>query len=209
MLSISLAALIALPLSVAAQDSLDNLDDPIPTIAYATDARRGTGGYKDDWGVLHAANARPLESKASDAIRFSTSPELGGTGMIFEARLNEEDQASVEVSYFSGSHRDWSRTGGMQFSVSADRYLEFAATIDKWLAVEVREGGDICTDGPSYVTERLLKKRQSWLAGYCSGNPNTEIAKVVADFLSGWVSDRALGYRRIDPPSRQEDEELE
>ncbi len=139
--------------------------------------------------LLDDAGAPRAQRLGADAVRFSSQPELGGTGYII--LLNADGRA--EVTWFYGHPRSgWRRTHRARLQVSEGEYRGVVAEVDRLLAEgiadpEQREGetGDViveCTDGPGYLTERVSNGHVIWFRPQCSG-ANSQIA----DYLTSWA----------------------
>lgn len=148
------------------------------------------GEYRPSRGdVLQAARAPRLSSIGVDAIRFSSTPALGGRGWIVELRKGQAGGAVGEAQFFSGHPRTkWTRTGWIKLSLPDAAYAELASRIDLLLTrKEPASASDevvVCTDGPGYLTERRRAGMTVWLSGFCDGNPNDEIAVLMSDAIS-------------------------
>jgi hypothetical protein len=129
----------------------------------------GEGEYRrESWDVLAAARAPPLSSLGREAFRFSATPALGGTAIIFTLYPRHGHPALARAQFFEGHPSiGWTRTGDVRFGVSMTNFERLTAAVDGYLAksvpsqAELRQGHDasedeiiLCTDGPAYVTER-------------------------------------------------------
>lgn len=138
--------------------------------------------------VLDAAKLPPMAKLGSDAIRFSSTPALGGKAIIVQAR-RRDGQAQVTVVRLEGhERRGWKELDRTTKVISADRYARLARRIDKLLSdwrtrtVSPNDEMTICLDGPGYLIERVRRGAVVSLAGFCEHrHPNNEIAKMMSE----------------------------
>src|SRR5262245_59613855 len=86
--------------------------------------------------LLDDSRAPPIGGIAEDAIRFSSQPDLGGTGYIIAISAKGAD-----VSWYGGHPAlGWTRIREVHIEVGAGEYRRVAAEVDRWLARGEAEG---------------------------------------------------------------------
>jgi len=147
----------------------------------------GTGPYPRKADVLEAANAPELDTIGQDVVRFSSTPALGGRGVIIEIHRRDAEWATGTMTLLIGRPRGrWVTTATLLIEMKIPQFEELARQIDAQLQreeppLENVEGEIVvCTDGPGYVTERLSRGGSRWLSGFCDEHPNNRIAELMA-----------------------------
>ena len=159
--------------------------------------------------VLDAADRPQLQQLGRDAIRFSTMPALGGTAAIVEivddggTRLVGRVYALVGHPYLG-----WDIADDQMFSLSRREYAQLAASVDTAFADYPRLVGEmgegemfVCTDGPGFVTERVVRGRVATLAGDCriteqNEHPNTRIVALFVELVCRHLGHEAASALR-------------
>lgn len=151
-------------------------------------ANTGSGRYPRDADVLKGSKAPALEKIGDDVVRFSSTPALGGRGVVIELHRKDDRWATGTMSLLIGHPSyHWTTTATVILEINTSEYEALTQEIDAQLLrgepplVEL-ENGDIviCTDGPGYVTERLKNGHNQWLSGFCGDHPNNRIAELMA-----------------------------
>lgn len=147
----------------------------------------GTGPYPREADVLEATNAPALDKIGQDVVRFSSTPALGGRGVIIEIHRRDAEWATGTVTLLIGHPSDhWVTTATLVIEMKTPQFEALARQIDAQLRrkeppLENAEGEIVvCTDGPGYVTERLSRGGSHWLSGFCGDHPNNRIAELMA-----------------------------
>jgi hypothetical protein len=148
----------------------------------------GTGEFVRDVDVLSATKAQPMNEVGEDAIRFSTTPSLGGPAWIIELHADKRGRALGSVTFLY-----WVRdeaplnVGTLQVGLSDAQYAKLAAQVD-WLMHQPEPqpqtcGGrcliNICTDGAGLLTERRHDGVTTWMSGDCGNHPNNRIDRLM------------------------------
>jgi hypothetical protein len=161
-----------------------------PTLA---GAGVGKGEFAADRGVLATVHAEPLSQIGEDAIRFSTTPQLGGPAWVVEWRRDDQGNGRGKVTFLYWTRSDDPVvTGSLMLGLSKREYDQLSAKVDVLLRRPEPCVGDCgsviiaCTDGPGYVTERRSNGQTSWMTGDCGDHPNNEIAKLMLSSI--WPS---------------------
>jgi hypothetical protein len=134
--------------------------------------------------ILDAANSLPAHQLGDGAIRFSSMPELGGDAYVVEFRPDARGGARVRFNWFYGHLRwRWISEGSWTFDIAPRHFREFSATVDDAMSRVQRDPGPgeeesfpLCTDGPGFLTERVLGAEVVTMNGFCpySLNPDVE-----------------------------------
>lgn len=150
-------------------------------------ADSGSGVYHEEFDVLAATNAPALEALGRDVVRFSSSPALGGKGMIIELHRRDADWAEGTLTLLYGHPSEkWEIKATISLAISASEFDRLTRKIDAEMSKgeQQTEGADgtivVCTDGPGYVTERLAGGHSQWLSDSCGDHPNDRIAAMMA-----------------------------
>ena len=150
-------------------------------------ADSGSGAYPREFDVLSATNAPALEVLGKDVVRFSSSPALGGKGIIIELHRRDADWAEGTMTLLYGHPSEkWEIKATISLAISASEFDKLTRKIDAEMSKgeQQAEGADgtivVCTDGPGYVTERLAGDHSQWLSGSCGDHPNDRIAAMMA-----------------------------
>ena len=156
------------------------------------DAPRSTSG-----DIRNDVVAPLLADIGGDVVRFSSAPALGGRGYVMTF-AGAADGAWAEVIWVFGAPRSgWRISHRQRFELEPNEYEYIAGMVDDAFALgepNLRPDADtmiICTDGPGYLTERLMDGSSTWMAGQCGDeHPND----VIADYLFSWALSRLGGY---------------
>lgn len=163
-------------------------------------ADTGTGPYPRKADVLEATNAPALDMIGDDVVRFSSTPALGGRGVIIEIHRRDAEWATGTMTLLMGhpSHR-WVTTATLAIEMTTPRFEALSRQIDAQLRRKQPQLEDtkgelvVCTDGPGYVTERLGGEGSQWSSGFCGDHPNNRIAELIAPIAHGalerWLPD--------------------
>ena len=169
---------------------------------------------RDSHDVLSAVPRPALQQLGRDAIRFSTMPSLGGTAAIVE--VADSDRARLQARFYELDGQfliGWTVEGSQIFSLSRREYLSLAADVDAALAgyrdpVPDPDNGEtiVCTDGPGFLTERIIEGRVTTLAGDCppteqTAHPNTRIVALFVALVCRHLGHEAASALR--PYDRQ------
>ena len=149
----------------------------------------------------------------NDAIRFSSSPALGGTATVVEIKPDKQQLYLVTVSYLEGHPSlGWDKWGGFHFLINSE---DFNWLLQKIEAAErdgasrdsLTEGVDIvvCADGLGYLSEIRSKRKSRWISGFCGSNPNNTIALLMARLVRYGTSTFLKSLERS-PSVRLQDE---
>ena len=164
-------------------------------------ADSGSGEYHKEFDVLSATNAPALEVLGKDAIRFSSTPALGGKGIIIELHRRDADWAEGTMTLLYGHPSEkWETTATIAIVMKASEFDEFTRKVDAEMSkgeppTEDAEGMIVvCTDGPGYVTERLAGGRSKWLSGSCGDHPNDRIAAMMAPLAAHSIDPWLPGF---------------
>ena len=160
----------------------------------------GTGPYPREADVLEATNAPALDKIGKDVVRFSSTPALGGRGVIIEIHRRDAEWATGTVTLLIGHPSDrWVTTATLVIEMKTPQFEALAGQIDAQLRrkeppLENAKGEIVvCTDGPGYVTERLSRGDSQWLSGFCGDHPNNRIAElmtpIAARSFDRWLPD--------------------
>lgn len=148
-------------------------------------ADSGSGAYPKKFDVLSATNAPALEALGKDVLRFSSTPALGGNGIIIELHRRDADWAEGTMTLLYGHPADkWVTTATIALIMKASEFDELTRKVDAEMSKGERQTEDVegeivvCTDGPGYVTEKLAGGHSKWLSG-CD-HPNDRIAALMA-----------------------------
>lgn len=163
----------------------------------------GTGPYRREADVLEATNAPTLDKIGEDVVRFSSTPALGGRGVIIEFHRRDAEWATGTMTLLIGHSSDrWITTATLAIEMKTTQFLALTREIDTQLRrreppLENAEGEIVvCTDGPGYVTERLSRGDSKWLSGFCGDHPNNRIAELMAPIAARsferWLPDFIL-----------------
>ncbi|HWA63300.1 MAG TPA: hypothetical protein VG939_18130 [Caulobacteraceae bacterium] len=160
----------------------------IAVLTSAAHAASGSGAFSGaSTDVLGASHARSLAAISDDAVRFSSSPALGGLGWIVELHKTPKG-AQGEALFFDGHPSlGWRRIGWLRLAASDANYARLVARIDELLGRGDPEAAGplvICTDGPGYLTERRLNGKTTRLGGFCGDHPNNEIASIMEGVIA-------------------------
>jgi hypothetical protein len=125
--------------------------------------------------ILEAAHRPSAGRLGSEAIRFSSRPQLGGRAAVVEIVRRGRGQADVRLFTFIGHWRTrWEPQDDDQFLLPAAEYRQLAAQVDAALAryrepVPDPNNGEtiVCMDGPGFLTERVKGARVTSLVGQC------------------------------------------
>jgi hypothetical protein len=156
----------------------------------------GSGEVERGVDVLSATHARPMSEVGDDAIRFSTTPSLGGRAWIVEWRGDERGRGATGSITFLYWTRDGAplNVGTVQIGLSKEEYSALATEVDRLMRSpepkpQTCENGhcliDVCTDGPGYLIERRHGGSTTWMSGDCGDHPNNRIAKLMLS--SAWT----------------------
>lgn len=170
-------------------------------------AEAGQGPLPVDKGIRRAAGAVPLDRIGDDVIRFSSSPALGGSGVVIEIHRRDGKSAVGAVRLLVGHRDQWTTLGTLAIEMPVTDFDALAGRVDALMdrgePSKTRDGNIIvCTDGPGYVTERRSGGHSRWLMGFCGDHPNKEIATLmgrlaVRNFEQWWPGpDGRLAARR-------------
>lgn len=158
------------------------------SISYA-DA--GAGRYSREASVLKASNAPALDNIGEDVVRFSSTPALGGRGVVIEIHRRDDQWSTGTMTLLVGHPADrWVTTATLVIEMKTSEFEALTREIDAQLLreeppLENSEGEIVvCTDGPGYVTERLVGGRSQWLSGFCGDHPNNRIAELIAPIVA-------------------------
>lgn len=142
--------------------------------------------------VLDAVGAPPLNQIGPDAFRFSQEPALGGRGYVMTF-AGHADGARAEIIWLDGHPRSgWRRTRRVRLELDLGEYERLASFVDEELErgepILMSDGeGIVCTDGPGFLTERVMDGVHRWMSGFCGdAHPNNAIK----GYLAGWALDR-------------------
>lgn len=169
----------------------------IATPAFAQDAGAGDAPRATRHDVRDAVSAPLLGEIGPDVFRFSQAPALGGRGYVMTF-VGQADGAWAEIIWLDGHPSlGWRVTRRQRFELAPSEYERLATFVDQQLArgaPDLRsEAGDVimvCTDGPGYLTERLMDGDQSWLRGFCGDDHPNDAIKA---YLSAWALHRLGG----------------
>jgi hypothetical protein len=149
--------------------------------------------------VLVRAMRPPMSDLGPDAVRFSTSPALGGVAYVVEIVPRGRNFARVTVLGLWGHERDtWTIDDRIRFNLAGSRYRALTSKVDAELtrarAISKSDETDgesyICTDGPGYLTERIVNGAAVSLIGFCDpDHPN----RAISDEMLGLLCSH-LGY---------------
>jgi hypothetical protein len=136
--------------------------------------------------VLDAVRRPAARKLGRDAIRFSTSPALGGRAAVVEIVPKDHGSARLRAFALSGHPGlGWTEESRASVAVDAGEYRRIAAAVDAAFAeygpLESNTEDEVfivCTDGPGYATERVRDGRVLSLAGSCPRNVGVEHANV-------------------------------
>ncbi|MFN3725837.1 MAG: hypothetical protein ACK4SZ_05980 [Allosphingosinicella sp.] len=165
------------------------------------------GDARDENSVLRSMGAKPIAALGTDAVRFSTEPQLGGKAIVVETARSSNGPHQVRVRRFNGHFREgWSADGEWNFRISEQQYRALTSRIDYLLTLpdprpncdEVAEGECmyVCTDGPGILVERAIGIRSFWRRGSCGPRHPNDLAEELIRHLVR----RNLG-RRVYPSS--------
>jgi len=149
--------------------------------------------------VLDAADRPELQRLGRNAIRFSTMPSLGGTAAIVEIVDDGRARLVGRVYVLVGHpYLGWDVADDQMFSLSRREYAQLVAGVD-WAFAEYprlvahldrSETAEmiVCTDGPGFLTERVVQGRVATLAGDCplteeSEHPNRRVVALLTDLV--------------------------
>lgn len=160
-------------------------------IASAAWAQSGAGAYRPDrHEVLASARVRPLSTLGVEAVRFSSTPALGGRGWIVEIHRTKGDRAEGVAEFYRGHPSyGWVKAGSVRLEAPVDEFDRLAVSVENALArgePNNRVGDEfvVCTDGPGYVSEQRRSGRSVWASGFCNGHPNNEIAALMLNAIA-------------------------
>jgi hypothetical protein len=121
-------------------------------------------------------------------------PALGGRAAIVE--IVDDGRARLVgrvYGLYGHPYLGWDIADAQMLSLSRTEYARLAAVVDAALAEYQRLFGDtgegamyVCTDGPGFVTERVVRGRVTTLAGDCAATEETAHPnmRVVAQFAA-------------------------
>lgn len=163
----------------------------------------GTGPYPREADVLEATDAPALDKIGEDVVRFSSTPALGGRGVIIEIHRRDAEWATGTMTLLIGHSSDrWVTTATLVIEMKTKQFEALTREIDAQLRrreppLENTNGEIVvCTDGPGYVTERFNRGNSQWLSGFCGDHPNNRIAELIAPIAARsferWLPDFIL-----------------
>ena len=163
-------------------------------------ADAGTGPYPRRADVLKASHVPALGKIGEDVIRFSSTPALGGRGVIIEIHRRDAQWSTGTMTLLIGHpSARWVTTAMLTIEMNTSQFEALTSEIDRQLLrgepplENAKDEIVACTDGPGYVTERLSDGRSRWLSGFCGDHPNNRIAELISPIAAGsfgrWLPD--------------------